>query len=173
MTDQMRDRVTVGPADGWKELLVPFDGSRGAEEVLRRACRTARRDNDDLSVLCMVKLPPDDPSASSGQAAWDDPNLDLTAMASLARAQQICREEGVAGVFKLNYARNLADAIIAEARRSGVVLICMSLDEYDEHQRGETALMSETVQSVLATAPCSVLLEDPSAERITGASSRR
>jgi hypothetical protein len=107
----------------------------------------------------MVKLPPRD------EAAWGDPNLDSTAMASLARAQMICREEGVVGVFKLNYARNLAEAIIAEARRSGAVVICMSLDELDEHEIGETPLLSETVQAVLATAPCSVLLEAPAAEQ--------
>ena len=85
-------------------------------------------------------------------------------MAALARAQVICREEGVVGVFKLNYARNLVDAIVAEARRSNAALICMSLDEYDEHELGETALMSETVQAVLASAPCSVLLDDPASE---------
>jgi nucleotide-binding universal stress UspA family protein len=153
--DQTLETVTHGSARGWKELLVPFDGSWGAEKVLRRACWTARRDSDGLAVLCMVKLPPDDVSA------WDDPDVDRTAMASLARAQQICREEGVVGVFKVNYARSLADAIVAEARRSNAVLICMSLDEFDEHELGETALMSETVQSVLESAPCSVLLDDP------------
>jgi nucleotide-binding universal stress UspA family protein len=158
MIDQRSDVRTERPAGGWTELLVPFDGSQGAEKVLRRACRTARRDDDSLAVLCMVKLPRDD------EAAWDDPDLDRTAMASLARAQQICREEGVVGVFKLNYARDLGDAIVAEARRSNAALICMSLDEYDEHELGETALMSETVQAVLASAPCSVLLDDPAAE---------
>jgi hypothetical protein len=82
-------------------------------------------------------------------------------MVALVRAQMICREEGVVGVFKLSHARNLAEAIVAEARRSGAVLICLSLEE---HELGETALMSETVQSVLAAAPCSVLLEDPAVE---------
>jgi nucleotide-binding universal stress UspA family protein len=157
--DQTLDRMTGATARGWRELLVPFDGSWGAEKVLRRACWTARRDDDGLAVFCMVKLPPHD------IAAWNDPNLDSTAMASLAHAQMICREEGVVGVFKLNYARNLAEAILAEARRSGAVVICMSLDEFDEHEIGETPLMSETVQSVLATAPCSVLLENPAAEQ--------
>jgi hypothetical protein len=41
----------------------------------------------------------------------------------------------------------------------------MSLDEFDEHELGETALMSQTVQAVLATAPCSVLLDDPTIKR--------
>lgn len=156
MIEQIDLTVAAGTAGGWKELLVPFDGSWGAEKVLRRACLAARRDDDELAVLCMVKLPPDD------EDAWGDPSLDATAMASLAHAQQICREEGVVGVFKLNHARDLADAIIAEARRSGAVVICMSLDGFDEHELGETTLMSQTVQSVLAAAPCSVLLEDPS-----------
>jgi nucleotide-binding universal stress UspA family protein len=143
---------------GWADLLVPFDGSLGAKKVLRRACRAARRDDDGLGVLCLVRLPADD------EAAWSNPDLDRTAMAALARAQVICREEGVVGVFKLNYARDLVDAIVAEARRSNAALICMSLDEYDQHELGETALMSETVQSVLTSAPCAVLLDDPSAE---------
>ena len=157
MIDQVDVTMAEGAARGWRELLVPFDGSWGAEKVLRRACLAARRDDDGLAILCMVKLPRD-------EAAWGDPDLDRTAMASLARAQQICREEGIVGVFKLNYARDLADAIIAEARRSGAVVICMSLDEFDERELGETTLMSETVQSVLAAAPCSVLLEDPATE---------
>jgi nucleotide-binding universal stress UspA family protein len=158
MIDQMRDKVTGRPSDSWAELLVPFDGSLGAEKVLRRACRAARRDDDGLAVLCVVKLPLDH------EAAWGDPSLDRTAMAALARAQMICREEGVVGVFKLNYARNQSDAIVAEARRSNAVLICMSLDEFDEHELGESALMSQTVQAVLASAPCSVLLDDPAIE---------
>jgi len=158
MIDQERDTTTRGTTSSWTELLVPFDGSRGAEKVLRRACRAARRDDNGLAVLCLVRLPLDD------EAAWGDANLDRTAMAALARAQVICREEGVIGVFKLNYARDLVDAIVAEARRSDAALICMSLDEYDEHELGETALMSETVQAVLASAPCSVLLDDPAVE---------
>jgi nucleotide-binding universal stress UspA family protein len=158
MIDRMPDKGATQAARGWAELLVPFDGSLGAEKVLRRACRTARRDDDGLAVLCVVKLPVDD------ETVWGDSSLDRTAMAALARAQMLCREEGVVGIFKLNYARDLADAIVAEARRSNAALICMSLDEFDEHEFGETALMSETVQAVLASAPCSVLLDPPSVE---------
>src|SRR6266540_2179012 len=139
----------------WPELLVPFDGSRGAEKVLRRACRIARRDGDRLSVLCVVKLAPDD-SDELG-----NPEVEFTTMLALTRAQEICRDEGALATFQLSHARNLAAAIIAEARRTGAALICLSLDEYDEHELGETALMSKTVQSVLAAAPCSVLLDDP------------
>jgi nucleotide-binding universal stress UspA family protein len=157
MIDQERDLGARRRPGAWIELLVPFDGSLGAEKVLRRACRAARRDDNGLAVLCLVRLPVE-------ESTWGDPDLDRTAMAALARAQVICREEGVVGVFKLNYARDLVDAIVAEASRSNATLICMSLDEYDEHELGETALMSETVQSVLASAPCSVLLDDPAAE---------
>jgi hypothetical protein len=107
-----------------------------------------------LSLLCVAKLAP-------GDDEFGDPDVEFTAMLALTRAQQICREEGTIAVFKLNHARNLADAIIAEARRSDATLICMSLDEYDERELGESVLMSETVQSVLAAAPCSVLLDDP------------
>ncbi|MGE3911749.1 MAG: universal stress protein [Chloroflexota bacterium] len=165
MTDHPRDQMNDPPAERLPasngdqapgnalELLAPFDGSRGAEQVLRRACRTARRDGAGLAVLCLVRLPSDD------ETLWDDPGLDDTALAALVRAQVICREEGVVAVFKLNHARDLATAIVAEARRSGAVLICMSLDEYDEARRGETALMSETVQAVLASAPCSLVLD--------------
>jgi nucleotide-binding universal stress UspA family protein len=145
----------VQPDEDWPELLVPFDGSLGAEKVLRRACRAARRDGVSLAVLCVAMLPADD------EDAWTDPGLDTTAMIALARAQKVCREEGVVGVFKLNHARDLVEAIIAEARRSGATLICLSLKD---HELGETALMSQTVQDVLTTAPCSVLLEDPRLE---------
>ncbi len=139
----------------WPEFLVPFDGSKGAEKVLRRACRAARMDGARLTVLCVVRMPPDD------EDAWGDPELDSTALVALARAQQICHEEGVVGVFELSHARNLAEAIVAEARRGGSTLIGLSLQERD---LGETALMSETVQQVLTTAPCTVLLDDPAVD---------
>src|SRR5215475_548982 len=96
----------------WPEMLVPFDGSSGAEKVLRRACRAARRDGDRLSVLCVAKLPPDDDE-------FADPDVEFTAMLALTRAQQVCREEGTIAIFKLNHARNLARAIVDEARRTG------------------------------------------------------
>lgn len=139
----------------WPEFLVPFDGSKGAEKVLRRACRAARVDGARLTVLCVVRLPSDD------EEVWDDPDLDNTALVALARAQQICHEEGVVGVFELSHARNLAEAIVAEARRSDSTLIGLSLQE---HELGESALMSETVQQVLAMAPCTVLLDDPAVD---------
>jgi len=151
----------------WPELLVPFDASRGAEKVLRRACRAALQDGDRLTVLCVAKLPPDSYDGDAG-----DPEVEFDAMLALTRAQQICREEGTIAVFKLSHSRNLGEAIIAEARRSRAALICMSLDEYEEQEVGETALMSETVQSVLATAPCSVLLDDPASALPQEASSQ-
>jgi nucleotide-binding universal stress UspA family protein len=151
----MPSTIRRGSMRDWPEFLVPFDGSRGAEKVLRRACRAARRDGARLTVLCVVKLPPDD------EEAWGDPDLDATALRALTAAQVICREEGVVGVFELNHARDLADAIVSEARRSGAALIGLSLEE---HELGESALMSETVQHVLAAAPCSVLLEDPAVD---------
>jgi hypothetical protein len=109
-------------------------------------------------VLCVVKLAPDDYDEAG------DPEVEFSAMLALTRAQEICREEGTLATFHLSHARNLADLILAQARRSGAALICLSLDEYDDHELGESALMSETVQSVLAAAPCSVLLDDPSVE---------
>lgn len=142
-------------ADQEPELLVPFDGSRGAEKVLRRACRAARRDSAGLEVLCVVRLP------VSAPPDWSDDHLDDTAMQALVRAQSICREEGVVGVFKLCHDRSLAHAILAEARRSGAALIGLSLRERTPGQADQSALMSETVQAVLAAAPCAVLLDDP------------
>lgn len=145
-----RDATTRDAPD----LLVPFDGSPAAERVLRTACRTARRDAAALTVLCVAMLPADDVDVPA-------PDVEATVLNALVRAQAICREEGVVGVFELNHAHNLAHAILADARRSGAALIAMSLDE---HERGETALMSDTVQAVLAAAPCTVLLTDPAAE---------
>ena len=39
MRERTDERGTMGTVGDWTELLVPFDGSRGAEKVLRRACR--------------------------------------------------------------------------------------------------------------------------------------
>jgi nucleotide-binding universal stress UspA family protein len=134
------------------EMLVPFDGSTAAERLLRHACRVARAEDALLTVLCVVALP-------AGMMPDEAPSeLDDTVLVALARAQEICREEGMAATFELSHARNLADAIVEEAERSGSTLICLSLEE---HQPRETALMSPTVQAILAAAPCSVLLNDP------------
>ena len=142
------------------ELLVPFDGSRAAERVLRLACRAARRDGDSLYVLCVALLPADDQAESA-------PDLEATVLGALVWAQQLCREEGALGTFRLSYARNLANAILAEAQWSGAALIARSLEE---HERGASALMSETVQAVLAAAPCTVLLSDSAVDEAVFAS---
>ena len=166
LRDGAPDGVAAGAPEPWTELLVPFDGSRGAEKVLRRACRAARRDHAGLAVLCVVRLPADDDDDMYG---LNDERLDDTAMQALTRAQVICRDEGVVGVFKLCHDRSLAHAILAEARRSGAVLIGLSLRE---HPPGTSALMSETVQSVLAGAPCAVLLDDPEVELLPASFNR-
>lgn len=134
------------------ELLVPFDGTVTAERLLRHACRVAGADDARLTVLCVVALPADAPPDAVV------PELEAGVMRALVRAQQVCREEGAVAVFEYTHARNLADAIVEDAQRSGATLICLNLDE---HAPGETALMSRTVQSVLQSAPCPVLLNDP------------
>ena len=135
------------------EMLVPFDGSHAAEQLLKRACRAARTESVDLIVLGVVKMP-------AGVELDELPDdLDDTVLHALIQAQNICRDEAVAATFELTHARNLADAILEEAERSEASLICLSMDE---HAPGETALMSPDVQSVLAAASCSVLLNDPS-----------
>jgi nucleotide-binding universal stress UspA family protein len=137
------------------EMLVPFDGSHAAEMLLRRACRTARADGSAVLVLCVVNIPADLDLDELPES------LDDTVMVALTHAQDVCREEGVAATFELTYARDLADAILEEAERSGAALICLSMDE---HAPNETALMSPTVQSVLASAHCSVFLSNPGAD---------
>ncbi|GEM_PF-6153377 len=133
-------------------LLVLFDGSLAAEHLLRYACRIALEDYDRLIVLCVAALPADLPP---DQAPRD---LETTAMQALVRAQRVCQEEGTIASFELSYARDLAEAIIAEAGRSGAALICLSLGE---HRGGETVLVSPTAHLVLQAAPCSVLLATP------------
>lgn len=137
-------------------MLVPFDGSAGAERVLRQACRAARAEEAELTVLCVVALPADGTRVLRRALS----ELEDSVMGALARAQEVCREEGVVAILELSYAHDLGREIVEDAERSGATLICLSLGE---HQGDETALMSPTVQSVLAAAPCSVLLDDPAA----------
>ena len=143
---------------------MPFDGSAAAERVLRRACRAARAGDAHLTVLCVVILPA---NISPEEAPVE---LDETALRALTRAQEVCREEDVAAAFQLSHARNPADVIVEEARRSGAAVICLGLEP---HAPGEAAPMSPTAQAVLATAPCSVLLDDPETELPPAPSSGR
>jgi hypothetical protein len=122
---------------------------------LRLACRVAVRDHDHLIVLCVAALPADLPADAA------PPDTANGAMRALVRAQHVCREEGMSATIRLTYAHDLAEAILAEAQRDGAAVICLSLDE---HARGETALMSPAVQSVLVRAAASVLLSDPAVE---------
>lgn len=133
------------------DMLVPFDGSVAAEQLLRSACRVALAERAWLSVMCVVALPP---GVEPDQAS---PSLDHSVLRALTRAQQVCREEGTVATFDLCHARNLGDAVVSEAVRSGATLICLSLNG---HKAGATALMSDAVQRVLAAAPCSVWLVD-------------
>jgi nucleotide-binding universal stress UspA family protein len=130
-------------------MLVPFDGSAAAERVLRAACQGAKADQAPLVVLCVVPIP-------AGRAA-DEVPLDASAgvMAALIRAMDICRDEGVTATFEETYATNLADEILRVADSMQACVIALPLDGQTP---GETALMSVTVQRVLAGAHCTVML---------------
>lgn len=130
-------------------LLVPFDGSPTAEQVLRAACRAARDERAPLVVLGVVPIP-------AGRAADETPvEAGTTVMRALLEAQDICRQEGVAAILEETYATNLADEILRVADRMRATLIALPLGY---RTRGESGLMSPTVQRVLAGARCTVLI---------------
>ena len=130
-------------------MLVPFDGSPAAERVLRAACRGAQADQVPLVVLCVVPIP--------ANRSADKVPLDATrtVMAALIRAMDVCREEGITATFEETYATNLADEILRVADALGACVIALPLNG---HTPGETALMSATVQRMLAGAHCTVML---------------
>lgn len=130
-------------------MLVPFDGTPAAERVLRAACQGAKADRTPLVVLCVVPIPAD--------RAADEVPMDATAavMMALVRAMDVCREEGITATFEETFARNLADEILRVADAMQACVIALPLDGPTP---GETALMSATVQRVLAGAHCTVML---------------
>ena len=138
-------------------MLVPFDGSTESERVLRAACVGSLADDAPLVVLCVVPIP-------AGRAADELPlNAADQVLLALVRAQDICREAGVTAIFDQTYARNLAAEIIrvADSMRASVIALPL-----DYHGSGDTELMSQTVQTVLARAHCTVML-NPSGQALS------
>ena len=76
-------------------------------------------------------------------------------MTALIRAMDVCREEGVTATFEETLATNLADEILRVADSMQACVIALPLAG---PAAGETALMSATVQRVLAGAHCTVML---------------
>jgi len=125
------------------EIIVPFDASSGAEQLLRHACRIARAEDMLLSVLCGVEQP-------AGAAPHEAPPDDGPVLTALVRAQEICREEGVAPALELRCGHSLTDAILEEAERSGATLVCVKLGE---RRRGEAVFGAQSPTDGLGMVP--------------------
>jgi nucleotide-binding universal stress UspA family protein len=110
-----------------------------------------------LLVLCVAAPPAPAPVEEAPV------ELEASALETLARAQQVCREEAVVAIFELGYARTWADAIVEQAQRGSVTLICLSLEPRGPR---DAALMNPTVREVLRRAPCSVLLNDATTDLV-------
>jgi nucleotide-binding universal stress UspA family protein len=139
-----------------KTLVVPHEGTAQDDAALRLACQTARGTGARVLVVAVTRVHPSLPLEGL------PPSIDADARDALDHAAEIARGEGCLDVAsliegRLVRARDVAEAIVAEAREVGAEAIYMALS-YRRHpwQRWGT---SRTLRAVLRHAPCRVVLD--------------
>jgi APA family basic amino acid/polyamine antiporter len=137
------------PEGVYERILVPMKLGPIGEEVLATAIKLAEEQGATVSALHVIAVPMDKPLEAQMIEAEE------RAEASLAEAKLLAAEHGVTVEGKINRARSIGEAIVAEARRKGVDLIVMGSSP---RWRRQSRFFSPTVDYVLRNAPCEVMV---------------
>jgi nucleotide-binding universal stress UspA family protein len=136
-----RPQVSIG----YRHILVPVVDNAASDEAVDVACRLAAERHGSIAVTTVVEVPPQLPL----DAYMDEEDEDAHAL--LARAQAIAESYGVDVSTCVVHARDAAEAIVEQARRTGVELLVVGGVCGGRRFRG-------TVRDVLKKAPCRVAL---------------
>jgi APA family basic amino acid/polyamine antiporter len=130
-------------------ILVPMKLGAIGEEMIATAVKLAQDGGSLVVALHVIRVPLDLP--------LDHPMDDEeeSAAASIAEAQLLGADYGVVVRGSVVRARSLGQAIVAEAEREGADLIVMGSSP---RWRRQSRFFSPTVDYVLKTAPCEVLI---------------
>ena len=137
------------PEGVYERILVPMKLGPIGEEVLATAIKLAEEQGATVSALHVIAVPMDKPLEAQMIEAEE------RAEASLTEAKLLAAEHGVTVEGKINRARSIGEAIVAEARRKGVDLIVMGSSP---RWRRQSRFFSPTVDYVLRNAPCEVMV---------------
>jgi nucleotide-binding universal stress UspA family protein len=132
-------------AAGFRRILVPVVDNRASDEAVDVACRLAAERHGTITVTTVIEVPPQLPIG----AHMDEEDEDARAL--LARAQAIAETYGVDVSPCVVHARDAAEAIVEQARRTGAELLVVGGTCGGRRIRG-------TIRDVLRKAPCRVAL---------------
>lgn len=150
---------------GFKNILVPVDGSRFSSRALREAIKVAKRESGRIILLGVVELP------VAGFEGYQEfsVNIELEEQFSLRMKQileqeaETLKKEGIS-VDTVVRTGNPADEIVSLARSEKADLVVMTT----HGRRGFMRFMLGSVaEKVVRTSPCSVLVVRPSEEEQT------
>jgi nucleotide-binding universal stress UspA family protein len=150
---------------GFKNILVPVDGSRFSSRALREAIKVAKRESGRIILLGVVELP------VAGFEGYQEfsVNIELEEQFSLRMKQileqeaETLKKEGIS-VDTVVRTGNPADEIVSLARSEKADLVMMTT----HGRRGFMRFMLGSVaEKVVRTSPCSVLVVRPSEEEQT------
>jgi APA family basic amino acid/polyamine antiporter len=132
-----------------ERILVPLKLGAIGQEVLATAVRLAEDRGAEVIVVHVVKVPMSLPL----EAEYEDE--ELRGLEAIEDAREIAADLGVNVVGHVVRARSLSEAIIEEAEVTGADLILMGSAP---RWRKQTRFFSPTVDEVLRTAPCEVMV---------------
>lgn len=147
---------------GFKNILVPVDGSRFSSRALREAIKVAKRESGRIILLGVVELP------VAGFEGYQEfsVNIELEEQFShrmkqiLEQEAETLKKEGIS-VDTVVRTGNPADEIVSLARSEKADLVVMTT----HGRRGFMRFMLGSVaEKVVRTSPCSVLVVRPSEE---------
>ena len=137
------------PETQFSSILVPMKLGLIGEEMIATAVKLAQERGAEVEALHVIRVPLDRSL---------DSELDIEeerAAESLAEAQLLGSDYGVAVHGETVRARSIGEAIVKEAERSGADLIVLGSAP---RWRRQSRFFSPTVEYVLRKAPCEVLV---------------
>jgi nucleotide-binding universal stress UspA family protein len=139
--------IPRGPrvAAGYRRILVPVVDDAVSVEAVDVACRLAAERHGSITLTTVVEVPPQLPL----DAHMDEEDEDARAV--VARAQAVAEAYGVDVTSCVVHARDAAEAIVEQARRTGAELLVVAGTCGGRRIRG-------TIRDVLRKAPCRVAL---------------
>jgi APA family basic amino acid/polyamine antiporter len=139
----------VLPEASYSSILVPMKLGEIGEEMVATAVKLAQERGSAVEALYVIQVPLDQPLDAELAEAEE------RAAASLAEAQLLGSDHGVQVNGKTVRARSIGQAIVDEARASGVDLIVLGSSP---RWRRQSRFFSPTVDYVLRKAPTEVLI---------------
>ncbi len=132
-------------------ILAPYDGTAQDDDALRLTCDAVRGTGGRVVVLAVT------PAPSSLPLRALPAEFDAAADEALDRTEDVARLQGIPIEGRLMRARDVAEAIVAEAREIGADAIYMALCHH-RHPWGKRQLW-RTGRAVERHAPCRVVLD--------------